>query len=180
MGQCEDNIKNSISCGPLILIRRECINCVYSDWLIGKSEPKTCSWSVKTTSGITPYNLYSRVVLGACIDIQRTNTGCALCSLDVWLMWEKQNISCQPSPSSRNQPAFIILITKQNIFELTISPTQQAAAMQWRWAHSDNWGVCTATTEYIWRNNIWYWLWHSVLQCWHQYTTYHLLALVNI
>ena len=101
-----------------------------------------------------------------------TNTGCALCSLDVWVMWEKQNISCQPS--TQLPPAFIILITKQNIFEITISPTQQAA-MQWRWAHSDNWGVCAATTEYIWRNNIWYWLWHHALQCWHQYILITLL-----
>ena len=32
----------------------ESVSAVYSDWLRGKSEANSCSWSVKTTSGITP------------------------------------------------------------------------------------------------------------------------------
>ena len=32
----------------------ESVSAVYSDWLRGKSEANSCSWSVKTTLGITP------------------------------------------------------------------------------------------------------------------------------
>ena len=41
----------------------ESVSAIYSDWLRGKSETNSCSWSVKTTSGITPSNLYSRAMV---------------------------------------------------------------------------------------------------------------------
>ena len=63
MGQCEDNIKIPFPVVHSILIRRECISCIF--WLVerqirDKKLQLKCGWCVKTTSWITPYNLYSR------------------------------------------------------------------------------------------------------------------------
>ena len=66
MGQCEDDIKIPFPLVHSILIRRECISCIF--WLVerqirDKKLQLKCGWCVKTTSWITPYNLYSRVCL---------------------------------------------------------------------------------------------------------------------
>ena len=57
MGQCEDDIKIPFPVVHSILIRRECISCIF--WLVerqirDKKLQLKCGWSVKTTSGITP------------------------------------------------------------------------------------------------------------------------------
>ena len=63
MGQCEDDIKIPFPVVHSILIRRKCISCIF--WLVerqirDKKLQLKCGWCVKTTSWITPYNLYSR------------------------------------------------------------------------------------------------------------------------
>ena len=63
MGQCEDDTKIPFPVVHSILIRRECISCIFllvERQIRDKKLQLKCGWSVKTTSGITPYNLYSR------------------------------------------------------------------------------------------------------------------------
>ena len=57
MGQCEDDTKIPFPVVHSILIRRECISCIF--WLVqrqirDKKLQLRCGWSVKTTLGITP------------------------------------------------------------------------------------------------------------------------------
>ena len=47
---------------PTLFWLEESVSAAYSDWLRGKSEANSCSWSVKTTLGITP----SKSVLQDC------------------------------------------------------------------------------------------------------------------
>ena len=70
MGQCEDDIKIPFPVVHSILIRRECISCIF--WLVerqirDKKLQLKCGWCVKTTSWITPYHLYSRMPLVPCV-----------------------------------------------------------------------------------------------------------------
>ena len=63
MGQCQDDIKIPFPVVHSILIRRECISCIF--WLVerqirNKKLQLKWGWCVKMTSWITPYNLYSR------------------------------------------------------------------------------------------------------------------------
>ena len=67
MGQCEDDIKIPFPVVHSVLIRSECISCIF--WLVerqirDKKLQLKCGWCVKMTSQITPYNLYSRGRMG--------------------------------------------------------------------------------------------------------------------